>query len=490
LTAWATPGTRGNVNDPARTTERIIAIHFAAQLVLTLLLTASSYVVPPWSGAYAEVLLGFRSRMPTGIPPTLLHLTTPSVILLMVVNQALAILAIVRSSLPVSRRLLVGGSLLLALIGVLSFPGGSHDLELYHAHARMVQSGANPYLVSPLQAFGQALSKTMPWPEQLAPYGPLSIGVQALLVGRVGDPWTAALALKLFYALASVAFVWIMVSLPSIREAWKAAAAVTVGWSPLLILEFAGNGHADSLMGILCALAVVAFVRGRGILPWLLLGLASLVKIEALLFLPILAAASPHDQRWSLRWIASPGITVTVVLGGYLFFGGPQNALPGLREEASKALRSVPQLAGYISGVPAAGTAWSLRIVFLAAYAVCAWTIARGRSILAAAPLLYAIYLLLAKSFLQPWHGALLVYLLAVTRLYGRRAQLQDLIVGTWSISAVLGGYSYLIARRDLSPASQAASTAIMVAPVLLVLLGYWVLGLVRRGRERPCSPS
>ena len=162
----------------AWTAERRAAIHLTVQAILAALLTAVSYMAFPWGGAYAEVYLSVRRRlMPAEIPPALLNLAAPSLILLMVVNQALAIPAIARSTLARSRRFLVGGSILLAFIGVLGFPGASHDLELYHAHARMAVQGANPYLTTPQQAFGESLSETVPWPDQLAPYGPVPIGL-------------------------------------------------------------------------------------------------------------------------------------------------------------------------------------------------------------------------------------------------------------------------------------------------------------------------
>jgi hypothetical protein len=473
---------------PTATADRRAAIHLIVQAALAALLAAASYMAFPWSAAFAEVFLRVRGGlMPAEMPPALFNLAAPVLILLMVVNQAIAIPAVARSRLAGSRRFLVGGSLLLAVIGVMSFPGASHDLELYHAHARMSVHGINPYQTTPQQALGESLSETMPWPDQHAPYGPLAIGMHSLLIGTVTDPWVAAMLLKALYALIGVIFVGIILRAPGIGDAGKAAGAITVGWSPLLMLEFAGNGHSDSLMGALCALAILVFLQGRVIQPWLLLGAAALVKIEALLFLPILVAARGQGGSGLARKIALPGIPIVLGLAGYLFFGGPQNALPGLREEASKVMRSVPQLAAYASGAPAGQTAWVLRAIFVAAFAGIAWSVVRGRSILVAAPLLYGTYLILAKSFLQPWHGALLVFLLAAARIGGLRARLLEWIVATWSVSAVLGGYSYLIATRNFSAAGQAASTLIMVVPVLVAAAVY---GLARATRGRRALPA
>ena len=127
-----------------------------------------------------------------------------------------------------------------------------------------------------------------------------------------------------------------------------------------------------------------------------------------------------------------------------------------------------------------------MRVAFLVALAAVTVMVGRGFPIVTAAPLAYGLYLLLGKSFLQPWHGAVLVFLLGVGRLSGAWDRLLSLVVGSWSFFAVLGGYTYLIASRSLAPRHQAMSTLIMVGPVLLAVLGHL---LVHRGRTAAIGP-
>ena len=174
------------------------ATAFALQLVLAISLVAASYLVPPWSAAYADVRSWVgRQLWPVGTSPSWPGLAVPLIVLLMVVNQELAIRAIRLRPATESIAGLIGGAAVLGAVSVLLFPGGSHDLELYHAHARMVAlAHASPYTTTPAQALGPQLAPTMTWADQLAPYGPLAIGIQAAVVGRIEDPWVAALALK------------------------------------------------------------------------------------------------------------------------------------------------------------------------------------------------------------------------------------------------------------------------------------------------------
>jgi hypothetical protein len=463
---------------------------FVAQLALTLALVAASYLVPPWSPAYAGARSWVQVRFSAvGAPPAWPGITVPLIVLLMALNQELAVRAVGRGVKPRSHRGVIGGALFLGAISVFIFPGGSNDLELYHAHARMLaREHASPYRTTPAQALGADLPATMPWADQLAPYGPLALGLQAAVVGRLDDAWIAALALKTLYTLPTLLFVLAAAVWTGARENDRTSAVLTVGWQPLLMLEFGGNGHSDGLMGVLAAFAVLASARRRPIPAGVLLGFSALVKMEALLFLPLLVAREAFAEtgafdtrRARILRMACPLIALAVVLGGYGAFGGPQVALPGLRAEAAKVLRSVPHIVGYLSGMPTGPVVIWMRVAFLGALAAVTVMVGRGLPIVTAAPLVGGLYLLLGKSFLQPWHGAILVYLLGAARLSRARSQLLGVIVGAWSVTAVLGGYTYLIAVGSLAQRFQAMSTIIMVGPVLLATLACVI---ARRGRR------
>jgi alpha-1,6-mannosyltransferase len=65
-------------------------------------------------------------------------------------------------------------------------------------------------------------------------------------------------------------------------------------WNPLLLVEFGGNGHNDAVMLTFVLLAFWLHLLGRWRLAALALGLATLVKLVAILFLP--------GYLWLLLW--------------------------------------------------------------------------------------------------------------------------------------------------------------------------------------------
>ncbi|MDQ5825887.1 MAG: hypothetical protein M3441_16965 [Chloroflexota bacterium] len=65
-------------------------------------------------------------------------------------------------------------------------------------------------------------------------------------------------------------------------------------WNPLLLIEFGGNGHNDAVMLTFVLLAFWLHLLGRWRLAALALGLATLVKLVAILFLP--------GYLWLLLW--------------------------------------------------------------------------------------------------------------------------------------------------------------------------------------------
>ncbi len=74
----------------------------------------------------------------------------------------------------------------------------------------------------------------------------------------------------------------------------QTAALLFYLWNPLLLVEFAGNGHNDVLMLTFVLLAVWLHLRGRWPLAALALGVATLVKLPAIILVP--------GYLWLLLW--------------------------------------------------------------------------------------------------------------------------------------------------------------------------------------------
>ncbi|MDQ3927976.1 MAG: hypothetical protein M3328_02385 [Chloroflexota bacterium] len=75
---------------------------------------------------------------------------------------------------------------------------------------------------------------------------------------------------------------------------FRMAALLFYIWNPLLLVEFGGNGHNDAVMLTFVLLAFWLHLLGRWRLAALALGLATLVKLVAILFLP--------GYLWLLLW--------------------------------------------------------------------------------------------------------------------------------------------------------------------------------------------
>ena len=80
-------------------------------------------------------------------------------------------------------------------------------------------------------------------------------------------------------------------------------------WSPLVIKEFAGSGHLDTLMILLISWAAVALIRRRDWLAQSLLGIAVAAKLGALILFPLFWMRTRPKT-----WVAAPiaGLAVSV----------------------------------------------------------------------------------------------------------------------------------------------------------------------------------
>ncbi|MFP5282847.1 MAG: hypothetical protein ACLGIF_05285 [Actinomycetes bacterium] len=162
---------------------------------------------------------------------------------------------------------------------------------------------AHGYLAShpPLNPYAQeaAAVSALPYGEALRLFGWLPMHPQS----PYGPLWTALERLVVWSTESDVATALVLVKLPAVLAAWGAAGMIflllrsvaaelrwagTLGWlwSPMVTVEFAGDGHIDAVMIMLVLVACYAAVRGWAYRATLGLGLAVLVK-----YLPVVFAA-------------------------------------------------------------------------------------------------------------------------------------------------------------------------------------------------------
>ena len=181
-------------------------------------------------------------------------------------------------------------------------PALSDDVFRYMHEGHMVLERHNPYLTAPvdvaenlrLASYDRINHAYVP-----AAYPPL---VQlCLALGYVIHP--SALGMKVvFGAFDVMAFVLLWMWLPKISV--PARQAVIYGLCPLVVLEFAGEGHSDSLAIVMTLLALWAVTGQRRILSGGFLALATVSKIMPVVLLPFVA------RRARVVWLAF-GVVIT-----------------------------------------------------------------------------------------------------------------------------------------------------------------------------------
>lgn len=147
---------------------------------------------------------------------------------------------------------------------------------------------------------------------------------------------------------------------PAGNLGFQTAALLFYLWNPLLLVEFAGNGHNDVLMLTFVLAAIWLYLKGMWQLGALALGVAALVKLPALMFVPgylwlllwdgVRASRGEHGARRFVAggWRAAQSLGIIVaswVLLYLPFWEGPRTLLP---------LVSGPANREYLHTLPAA----------------------------------------------------------------------------------------------------------------------------------------
>lgn len=221
----------------------------------------------------------------------------------------------------VSRTTLVLWSLPL----LLAPPLFSDDAYSYAAQGWIVQLGMDPYSVGPGQLGGLFASQVDPvWLNTPAPYGPLALQIQHLVVYLAGGhPYVSAVAMRL---PALAALVVIVVLLPRLARALgkDPRFALWLGvLNPLTVLHLLGGAHNDAVMIALVVVALWLATKRRLVLASLAVALAAAVKqpaLVAVVAVGILCAPAPPPslaQSWTrARW-AYVAAASAIALAGF-----------------------------------------------------------------------------------------------------------------------------------------------------------------------------
>jgi hypothetical protein len=183
---------------------------------------------------------------------------------------------------PVARLAVVFAVWVLPLL--VAPPLFSRDVYSYAAQGEMVTHGITPYQYGPSTlGAGPFVTNVDPlWGNAPAPYGPVFLRVDGLLVTLTGhNPLATVVGLRL---LALVGVVLLAVFVPKLAEACgrdPASAFALAVLNPITLLHLIGGAHNDALMlGILVAGVAVA-KRGRPVLGIVICTLAAAIKVPA-----------------------------------------------------------------------------------------------------------------------------------------------------------------------------------------------------------------
>jgi len=175
-------------------------------------------------------------------------------------------------------------------------PTLSYDLYRYQWDAAVQRAGYNPYLVAPadpeLASFRPPEYDRLPGKNYPAAYGPVTE-----LLFRLVAPWGGVAGFKLLSVLFDLGTLLVVAGLLRLRGE-PPVRALLYGWCPLVVVEFAGSGHNDSLA--LCALLVANFfiIRQRAGVSIAALAAAVLSKWFAAVVAPVFL--------WRGRWRSVP----------------------------------------------------------------------------------------------------------------------------------------------------------------------------------------
>ena len=407
--------------------------------------------VNPWDGAPMVTFLG-RTR--TGA----LQFAVPAVLLAAL--YAAAVWLALRARGRLATAVALAAPVVFAATLVPMFPGGTQDIFHNVADGRLLwRYGENPTLVPPAAHPGDPFYPHLfGYVDLPSTYGPLWYALAGVPVALAGDGFAENLiaqkAMMAFFLLATMLLVWAvarggvaltprpprphagegekhaplprevgeglgvgaarpcMIASARLSRDHATAAAVIVGWCPLLLWETAGNGHNDVIMVFLAAAAVAAAAWRRWLWVFPLLALSALVKFTTVLLGPVLLV-------WMLRrgdvprrtLVTGLALAALLVALAYVPFWAGRDTLTVLKRPGMTFILSPATIVhGALTGRLAAGTATRLTqtvtgALFAALYALTLARIRPGRESFnrAGFDATFA-YLVFASWWFWPWY--------------------------------------------------------------------------------------
>ena len=307
----------------------------------------------------------------------------------------------------------------------------STDAFTYVAQGHQVIAGHNPY-TEPVRAlggtpFGLDLDREG-WPavHDVSPYGPLWTELEAAADLAAGDILTSVLLIKLIvtaFSLGCAALIWVI--LGCVRPRCQVLGTILYLWNPVVVMEFAGEGHNDALVVFLLLLSLYFLVRHKFDQSVVVGGVGALIKIVALVFVPLelVYAWRTHQRRTrmlgalALGGFAAAAIAVAVYTpvwaGRATFDGLRDHARPNLMSASTPSVLYWYLMRSYSEDTSARLVLLLMTTGFLAYTAVASLKVCNAATLLRACGQVAIMYLVLAPGY-WPWYAAMPIALLAL----------------------------------------------------------------------------
>ena len=320
-----------------------------------------------------------------------------------------------------------------------------------------------------------------------SPYGALWTWIEvsfATLAGSVAGALLFTKAIVVLASLGCAALIWTI--LGRVRPEDQLLGTLVYLWNPLIVVEFAGEGHNDALM-ILCVLLSLLFtVTARPALSVMGVVLGVLVKYLPIIFSPAQAIylwrtrRSTQHLALSVSLALAAGLLLAVALYWPFWIGA--ETFGAVRRQG------LPFLAPTPSGIlywlllqafpPEAAGALTLRILgvlFVAFVVAAGWRARDAAGLLRACAAISLVYLLVVSAGTWPWYAALPLALMALTP---RGIFLPVALVVTFT-SRLVAPFSKLVDNRfanwdGLIEIATAVSVTLPLAILLPLCLLHW----------------
>lgn len=297
----------------------------------------------------------------------------------------------------------------------------SDDVYRYLHEGELVLAGENPYLVSPAQTPEGLRGRhfdDINNPDVPAAYPPAM--QYALALGALISP--SPIGMKLLFGLCDL-LVFVALWRWLARDGGVASRALLHGWCPLMAVEFAGQGHGDSLAVLFMVLALSAAASGRAWAAPTWLAVATAAKFLPALLLPFVLRATAR--------VTSGAVVFAAVLAGlYAWFLADSTELFRGVAEYTARWRSNDSLFAVFHAAAEGfvGLGWTASVdsallqepqrlakvpLALLGVAVLAWCW-RRRVAPQRAAYLFFVFFVAATPTLHPWYVAFLVPFLAL----------------------------------------------------------------------------